>query len=89
MGCNCFRVAWQGYLGQVNHFRLPLPLLFHSRITRNALRFLFLTNHRLELSPHISPDGNALRFSYRTNEIRKPKRRNASRFRRLTLLFYS
>ncbi|KAJ9419271.1 hypothetical protein QL093DRAFT_1443736 [Fusarium oxysporum] len=38
------------------------------------------------ISPHISPDGNALRFSYRPNEMRKPKTRNASRFRRLTLV---
>jgi hypothetical protein len=35
-------------------------------ITRNALRFLFLTNHRLAFSPHIFPHGNALRFLYRT-----------------------
>ncbi|EXL65481.1 hypothetical protein FOPG_18291 [Fusarium oxysporum f. sp. conglutinans race 2 54008] len=36
-------------------------------ISRNALRFLFLTNHRLAFSPHIFPDKYALRFSYRTN----------------------
>jgi hypothetical protein len=31
-------------------------LLTYSRIiSRNALRFLFLTNHRLAFSPHISP----------------------------------
>jgi hypothetical protein len=28
-------------------------------------------------STHIFPDGNALRFSYHTHEIRKPKIRNA------------
>jgi hypothetical protein len=35
------------------------------------------------------PDGNALRFSYCANEIRKPKTRNASRFRRLTLVEFN
>jgi hypothetical protein len=34
-------------------------------------------------------DGNALRFLYCTHEIRKPKTRNASRFRRLTLVLQS
>ncbi|KAJ0128996.1 Uncharacterized protein HZ326_27903, partial [Fusarium oxysporum f. sp. albedinis] len=31
-------------------------------ISRNALRFLFLTNHRLVSSHHIFLDGNASRF---------------------------
>ncbi|KAI8415992.1 hypothetical protein FOFC_02300 [Fusarium oxysporum] len=35
------------------------------------------------------PDGNALRFLYCTHEIRKPKTRNASRFRRLTLVVFN
>jgi phage FluMu protein Com len=42
-------------------------------ISRNALRFLFLANHRLPFSPHISPDGNALRFSYRTTRWLEPE----------------
>jgi hypothetical protein len=51
-----------------------VPILPYSRIiSRNALRFLFLTNHHLTFSTHISPHGNALRFSFRTSEIRKPK----------------
>jgi hypothetical protein len=59
---------------------------YSSITSRNALRFLFLTNHRLAFSPHIFPDGNALRFPYRTYKIRKPKTRNALCFRRLTLV---
>jgi hypothetical protein len=62
---------------------------YSSIIVRNALRFLFLTNHRLERLTHIFPGGNALRFLHRTTEIRKPKTRNATRFRRLTLVEFN
>jgi hypothetical protein len=62
---------------------------YSSIIVRNALRFLLLTNHRPERLAHIFPGGNALRFLYHTYKIRKPKTRNASRFRRLTLVEFN
>jgi hypothetical protein len=69
---------------------VPIVFSSYSRIiAKNALRFLFLTNHGPTSLPHISLDGNALRFSYRTNKIRKPKTRNASRFRRLALVQFN
>ncbi|KAH7233766.1 uncharacterized protein BKA55DRAFT_142030 [Fusarium redolens] len=40
-------------------------------------------------SPRTFPEGNALRFSHHANEIRKPKTRNASHFRRLTIVKYN
>ncbi|EGU75252.1 hypothetical protein FOXB_14237, partial [Fusarium oxysporum f. sp. conglutinans Fo5176] len=56
---------------------------------QKRIAFLLLTNQRLVSSPHISPDGNALGFPYRAHGIRKPKIRNASRFRRLTLVKFN
>ncbi|KAG6997463.1 hypothetical protein FocnCong_v015021 [Fusarium oxysporum f. sp. conglutinans] len=38
------------------------------------MRFLFLTNHRLAFLPHVSPNGNALRFSYCTLGVRETQR---------------
>jgi hypothetical protein len=64
----------------------PCSTPYSRIIARNALRFLFLANHRLIFSAHISSDGNALCLSYRTNKTRKLKTRNASRFRWLTLV---
>jgi hypothetical protein len=51
---------------------------------RNAFPVLDQSAYSI-LAPYF-PAGNAVRFQYRTYEIRKPKTRNASRFRRLTLV---
>ncbi|KNB15613.1 hypothetical protein FOXG_21404 [Fusarium oxysporum f. sp. lycopersici 4287] len=60
-----------GYWLRLSEALFQLSMMFwthqdpYSRIiSRNALRFLFLTNHRLAFSPHVFRDGNALRFSH-------------------------
>jgi hypothetical protein len=72
---------------QVPHCLCAEP---YSRIiSRNALRFFVFDQSPSSIFAPYFPDGNALRFLYRTHEMRKPKTRNASRFRWLTLVQFN
>jgi hypothetical protein len=71
-----------------------LPMPFELCLARTLLKYYYQKRTAFPvldqsacsiLAPYF-PAGNAVRFQYRTYEIRKPKTRNASRFRRLTLV---
>jgi hypothetical protein len=51
---------------QVMHFSVSVPSTKGNLLLKNyqqkRMAFPVLTNHRLAFSPHIFPDGNALRF---------------------------
>ncbi|KAH7183950.1 hypothetical protein DER44DRAFT_834980 [Fusarium oxysporum] len=80
------RQARLGYL--YSHLTNPEINWELNRKTKRIAFPVFDQSPSIILAPYF-PDGNALRFSYRTNEIRKPKTRNVSRFHRLTLVkFY-